>query len=51
MGKFETFTFALGLVVSGLLTFASVAPVAAVAGKEAPAPVRIAAAPLSGQAL
>lgn len=50
MGKIESITFSLGLAMSGLLMFASIAPVST-ATAQAPAPVHFAAAPLGGQAL
>jgi hypothetical protein len=50
MGKIESITFSLGLAMSGLLVFASIAPVST-ATAQAPSPAHFAAAPLGGQAL
>jgi hypothetical protein len=49
MGRIESVTFTIGLMMSGLLMFASLAPVTAAARQAAP--VELAAAPLAGQAL
>jgi hypothetical protein len=50
MDKIESITFSLGLAMSGLLMFASIAPVST-APARAPSPAHFAAAPLGGQAL
>jgi hypothetical protein len=49
MGRIEAVTFTVGLMMSGLLMFASLAPVATAARQAAS--VELAAAPLAGRAL